>query len=153
MQPIAARDADVSYDRLHHFLASGVWDAAPLETALLAEADRQVGGDAAWLIIDRHGLAEEGAPRGWCRTTICLGARQDFRSAPKLRRRGQKGPTSTGDTPDQERLAEALKVEQIRGDSAPGCLTQSSQPVRRLLLEGRALQWASRTEACGYTRS
>jgi SRSO17 transposase len=60
MQPIAARDADVSYDRLHHFIASGVWDAAPLEAALLAEADRQVGGDAAWLIIDDTALPKKG---------------------------------------------------------------------------------------------
>ncbi len=78
MQPIAARDADVSYDRLHHFIASGMWDAAPLETALLAEADRQVGGDAAWLIIDDTALPKKGAPLGWCRATICLGAWQDF---------------------------------------------------------------------------
>ncbi|MDB5584262.1 MAG: family transposase [Bradyrhizobium sp.] len=28
VQPMAARDADVSYDRLHHFIASRVWDAA-----------------------------------------------------------------------------------------------------------------------------
>jgi hypothetical protein len=42
---------------LHHFIASGVWDAAPLGTALLAEADRKVVGDAAWLIIGRY--AEE----------------------------------------------------------------------------------------------
>lgn len=41
---MAARDDGVSYDRLHHFIASGVWDEAPLEAALLAEADRQVGG-------------------------------------------------------------------------------------------------------------
>jgi SRSO17 transposase len=47
MQPMAARDAGVNYDQLHHFIASGVWDAAPLEAALLAEADRQVGGDDA----------------------------------------------------------------------------------------------------------
>ena len=60
MQPIAARDADVSYDRLHHFIASGVWDAAPLETALVAEADRQVGGEAAWLIIDDTALPKKG---------------------------------------------------------------------------------------------
>ena len=50
--PMAARDAGVSYDQLHHFIANGVWDAAPLEAALLAEADRQVGGNDAWLIVD-----------------------------------------------------------------------------------------------------
>lgn len=25
------RDAGINYDQLHHFIASGVWDAAPLE--------------------------------------------------------------------------------------------------------------------------
>jgi len=43
VQPMAARDAGVGYDKLHHFIASGVWDVAPLEEALLAEADRMVG--------------------------------------------------------------------------------------------------------------
>jgi SRSO17 transposase len=60
VQPIAARDAGVSYDQLHHFIASGVWDAAPLETALFAEADRMVGGDSAWLIIDDTALPKKG---------------------------------------------------------------------------------------------
>jgi len=60
IQPMAARDDDVSYDRLHHFIASGVWDEEPLEAALLAEADRQVGGDAAWLIIDDTALPKKG---------------------------------------------------------------------------------------------
>jgi SRSO17 transposase len=61
MQPMAARDAGVSYDQLHHFIASGVWDAAPLEAALLAEADRQVGGDDAWLIVDDTALPKKGS--------------------------------------------------------------------------------------------
>jgi SRSO17 transposase len=52
VQPMAARDGAVSYDQLHHFVARGVWDTTPLEAALLAEADRQVGGGDAWLIID-----------------------------------------------------------------------------------------------------
>lgn len=60
VQPMAARDDEVSYDRLHHFVGSGVWDEAPLETALLAEADRQVGGDASWLIIDDTALPKKG---------------------------------------------------------------------------------------------
>lgn len=60
IQPMAARDSDVSYDRLHHFIASGVWDEEPLEAALLAEADRQVGGDGAWLIIDDTALPKKG---------------------------------------------------------------------------------------------
>lgn len=60
VQPMAARSDEVSYDRLHHFVGSGVWDEAPLEAALLAEADRQVGGDDAWLIIDDTALPKKG---------------------------------------------------------------------------------------------
>lgn len=60
IQPMAARDGAVSYDQLHHFVASGVWDAAALEAALLAEADVQVGGDDAWLIIDDTALPKKG---------------------------------------------------------------------------------------------
>ncbi len=60
VQPIAARDGQVGYDQLHHFIASGVWDAAPLEKALLAEADRMVGGEDAWLIVDDTALPKKG---------------------------------------------------------------------------------------------
>jgi hypothetical protein len=35
-----------------HFVAAGVWDAAPLETELLIQADRLVGGSDAVLVID-----------------------------------------------------------------------------------------------------
>ena len=57
---IAARDGEVGYDQLHHFITSGVWDAAPLEKALLAEADRMVGGADAWLIVDDTTLSKKG---------------------------------------------------------------------------------------------
>lgn len=60
IQPMAARTGDVSYDQLYHFVASGVWDAAPLEAALLAEADAQVDGNDAWLIIDDTSLPKKG---------------------------------------------------------------------------------------------
>ena len=60
VQPMAARDDRVGYDQLHHFIASGVWDAAPLEKALLAEADRMVGGGEAWLIVDDTALPKKG---------------------------------------------------------------------------------------------
>ena len=60
VQPMAARDMGVSYDQLHHFIASGSWDAAPLEAALLIEADRMVGGDDAWLIVDDTALPKKG---------------------------------------------------------------------------------------------
>lgn len=60
VQPMAARDAVVNYDQLHHFIGSGVWDATPLEVALLAEADKMVGGEDAWLIIDDTALPKKG---------------------------------------------------------------------------------------------
>ena len=51
IQPMAARTDTVSYDQLHHLIGSGVWDAAPLEAVLVAEADKLVGGDNSWLIV------------------------------------------------------------------------------------------------------
>ena len=60
VQPMAARGMGVSYDQLHHFIGSGSWDAAPLEAALLIEADRMVGGDDAWLIVDDTALPKKG---------------------------------------------------------------------------------------------
>jgi SRSO17 transposase len=36
VQPLAARDMSVTYDQLHHFITSGVWDAARLEAVLRA---------------------------------------------------------------------------------------------------------------------
>jgi SRSO17 transposase len=60
VQPMAARDSRVSYDQLHHFIGSGIWDTAPLEAALFVEADKLVGGDDAWLIIDDTALPKKG---------------------------------------------------------------------------------------------
>ena len=36
LQPIAARVAPADYDQLHHFVAVGPWDEAPLDAELLA---------------------------------------------------------------------------------------------------------------------
>jgi hypothetical protein len=44
------------YDQLHHFIAAGLWDAAPLEAALLMRADGLVGGPDAVLVIDDTAL-------------------------------------------------------------------------------------------------
>lgn len=60
VQPMAARAGEVDYDQLHHFVAAGVWDSAPLERALLTEADRLVGGDDAFLVIDDTALPKKG---------------------------------------------------------------------------------------------
>src|SRR5258708_22756409 len=51
VQPMAERFAPGGYDRLHHFVSAGVWDAALLETELLIQADR-LGGDAVLVIYN-----------------------------------------------------------------------------------------------------
>jgi len=60
VQPMAARDGEFGYDRLHHFVAEGVWDSAPLEAVLLKEADRLVGDVAGFLVIDDTALPKKG---------------------------------------------------------------------------------------------
>ena len=60
VQPMAARTDAVGYDRLHHFIAAGIWDSAPLEAALLREADRLVGGPDSYLVIDDTALPKKG---------------------------------------------------------------------------------------------
>ena len=54
VQPIAARASGVGYDQLHHFVAAGVWDSAPLEAALLKEADSLVGDEAGFLVMNEN---------------------------------------------------------------------------------------------------
>jgi SRSO17 transposase len=60
VQPMAERLAPGEYDRLHHFVSGGVWDAAPLEEELLIQADRLVGGRDAVLVIDDTALPKKG---------------------------------------------------------------------------------------------
>src|SRR6185312_7153113 len=60
VQPMAERFAPGDYDQLHHFIADGVWDAAPLESALLIQADRLVGGKDAVLVIDDTAMPKKG---------------------------------------------------------------------------------------------
>ena len=49
-----------NYDQLHHFIADGVWDAAPLESELFNQADRLVGGKDAVLVIDDTAMPKKG---------------------------------------------------------------------------------------------
>jgi len=59
IQPMARRLALGACDQLHHFIAAGVWDARPLETELLVQADKLVGGDAV-LVIDDTAIPKKG---------------------------------------------------------------------------------------------
>src|SRR5882757_4050230 len=60
VQPMAERLAPGDYDQLHHFVSAGVWDAAPLETELLTQADRLIGGSDAALVIDDTAMPKKG---------------------------------------------------------------------------------------------
>ena len=53
VQPMAQRLAPGDYDQLHHFVAAGVWDAAPLEKQLLVQADKLGGRSDAVLVFRR----------------------------------------------------------------------------------------------------
>jgi len=60
VQPMAARIAPADHEQLHHFIATSAWDPAPLETALVHEAERLVGGADAVLIVDDTTLLKQG---------------------------------------------------------------------------------------------
>jgi SRSO17 transposase len=60
IQPMAERLEFGSYDRLHHFISSGIWDAAPVEAELLVQADKLMGGRDAVLVIDDTAILKKG---------------------------------------------------------------------------------------------
>src|SRR4051812_10549024 len=60
IQPMAKRLALGEYDQLHHFIVAGVWNASPVETELLVQADRLVGDRDAVLVIDDTAIPQKG---------------------------------------------------------------------------------------------
>ena len=60
VQPMVEWLAPGDSDQLHHFVAAGVWDAAPLETELLVQANKLVGGGDAVMVIDDTAVPKEG---------------------------------------------------------------------------------------------
>ena len=126
IQPMAARDSEIGYDQLHHFIASGVWDAAPLEKALLVEADRMVGGGDAWLIVDDTALPKKGehsvgvAPQ----YASSLGKTANCQSLVSLTLASREVPVMVGLrlylpeewTSDPERMARARVPEERRAE-------------------------------------
>src|SRR5450432_2784858 len=84
VQPMAERLAPGNYDQLHHFVAAGVWDAAPLETELLTQADLRASGQQ----------PVSAPPFCACRRAVCF----DVRRVDHLRVRGSPTP---GKLPEQ----------------------------------------------------
>ena len=60
VQPMAERLGLCNHDGLHHFISSPAWDDAPLWDVLAGQADRQVGGEGAVLIVDDTGIPKKG---------------------------------------------------------------------------------------------
>ena len=58
--PMAERLGFGDYDQLHHFVADGVWDAGPVETELVVQANKLVGGHDAVLVIDDTAIPKKG---------------------------------------------------------------------------------------------
>ena len=63
VEPMAERLAPGDDHQLHHFVAAGIWDAAPLQKELVVQEDKRVGGSDAVMVID--------APR--CRRRASIG--------------------------------------------------------------------------------
>ena len=76
VQAMAARLAPGDYDQLHHFVAAGVWAAAPLENELLVQADKLVGGSNAVMVIDDTAVPKKGKHSVGSFAT-CFGAWQE----------------------------------------------------------------------------
>jgi SRSO17 transposase len=60
VEPMASRLAPGEYDQLHHFIASGVWNEAPLTEELAIQADKLIGGASAVLVVDDTALPKKG---------------------------------------------------------------------------------------------
>lgn len=61
VQPMAERLGLGAHDRLHHFVAAGTWDAAPLLEELARKADELLGGEDAVLVVDDTALPKKGS--------------------------------------------------------------------------------------------
>ena len=71
IQPMAERLGLPGHDQLHHFVTSPAWDDGPLWRVLAEQADRQVGGADAVLVVDdtgdpKKGEASVGVARQYC---------------------------------------------------------------------------------------
>src|ERR1700710_786314 len=98
VQPIAERLGLGGHDQMQHFVASTAWDDAPLWTVLAQEADRMVGGGAAYLVIDDTALPKKGALSVGVARQYCgqLGKRAKCQSLVSLNLAAGEGPVPVG---------------------------------------------------------
>src|SRR3978361_1830406 len=60
IQPMAERLGVSGHHQLHHFTTSPAWDDTPLWGVLAEQADRQIGGPDAVLVVDDSGMPKKG---------------------------------------------------------------------------------------------
>jgi len=60
VEPMAGRVAPGDHEQLHHFIASSVWDTAPLWDVLASKVNDLVGGATAHLIVDDTAIPKKG---------------------------------------------------------------------------------------------
>ena len=137
VQPMAERLGLPGHDALHHFIAAGVWDAGPLETALAQEADRLVGGGAGSSSSLTRRCPRRGCPRRGCPRRGC----------PRRARARSASPRNTHPPSARPRTARPSSRSPSRGarcrfPSRCGCSCRRS---------GRGMPRAWRGRACPAT--
>ncbi|KRA61122.1 IS701 family transposase [Agrobacterium sp. ST15.13.013] len=144
IEPMAERLAPDHYDRLHHFISDGIWDASPLETELAVQADRIVGASDAFLVVDDTGLPKKGdhsvgvAPqyasmlgkRANCQTLVSLTLARDEVPVPV----GLRLFLPESWTSNQDRMVKAGVPEEMRISRTK--LTIALDEIDRLIAAG-----------------
>ena len=138
VQPMAERLAPGDYDQLHHFVAAGVWDMAPLETELLVQADKLVGGGDAVMVIDDtrpfRSLGKRQYQGGAVRFLSLMGCRRN--TPGHLRRKRPADPNYVRsmalvrNRPDQCASEHWATTLYWHHDRAPASSNRSAMPVR-----------------------
>jgi SRSO17 transposase len=131
VQPMAERLAPGDYDQLHHFVAAGVWDAAPLETELLIQADRLVGGSDAVLVIDDTALPKK------CKHSVgvapqyasALGKNANCQTLVSLTARPRRSSSDVGLTPFPARQLDQ-RSEAVRASWCSGRISNRTNKAR-----------------------
>ena len=79
IQPMAAREADVGYNRLHHFVAAGVWGQRPCRGRPVERGGPPLSGTtpAFWSLMTQA-LPKKGSPLGGRGAAIRVIAWQDL---------------------------------------------------------------------------
>ena len=139
IQPMAKRLALGECDQLHHFIAAGVWDAAPLETELFIQADRLVGGDDAVLVIDDTAIPKKGTHSVGVAPQYASALGKTVRIDHRMKLAGQPAPRPAHGLSLVPRDAGGvlMHADYRRIDHLHGCIMGGGQRVHNLAPDAR----------------